>query len=186
MLAVALGDGLGLVRAKPRFFQLPIDGEQVAGAERFVGDAHVAQGGAGERLLVAAVVDGEFFRVAERACVPAQDAHAERVEGGNLGRLRAASWRLPSSVERALVHFARRLVGEGDGQDAVGRDAVAMRLAMRYVTTRVLPVPAPASTSSGPRERVDGVALRGVQTVGWSGGVHGACVVAGPGRDEQT
>ncbi len=37
--------------------------------------------------------------------------------------------------------------------------------AMRVVSTRVLPVPAPASTSTGPSSVLDGLALFGVKTL---------------------
>ena len=59
--------------------------------------------------------------------------------------------RSPASAGHALAHLARGLVGEGDGQDARGVDAARRAgSAMRVVITRVLPVPAPARTSSGP------------------------------------
>ena len=37
--------------------------------------------------------------------------------------------------------------------------------AMRYVTTRVLPVPAPANTKQRPAERADGFALSRIEAV---------------------
>ena len=40
---------------------------------------------------------------------------------------------------------------------------VSRMWAKRVVSTRVLPVPAPASTSSGPSTRLDGLALLGVE-----------------------
>jgi hypothetical protein len=50
-----------------------------------------------------------------------------------------------------VLHLVGGLVGEGDGQDLERADAlVRMRWAMRWVSTRVLPEPAPATTSSGP------------------------------------
>ena len=86
-------------------------------------------------------------------------------------------WKVPShgmpsthaadQVADALLHLARRLVGEGDGEDLARarRGSVARMWAMRVVSTRVLPVPAPASTSSGPVERLDREALLGVELV---------------------
>jgi hypothetical protein len=60
----------------------------------------------------------------------------------------------------ALAHLARGLVGEGDGQDSHGQARPVARMwAMRVVSTRVLPVPAPASTSTGPSVGLDRVAL---------------------------
>jgi hypothetical protein len=50
-------------------------------------------------------------------------------------------------VRRALEHFAGGLVGEGDRQDPIGRDAPANEF---DVMTRVFPVPAPARINSGP------------------------------------
>ena len=73
----------------------------------------------------------------------------------------------PMSVADALAHLARRLVGEGDGEHlARARPCRSARMcASRVVSTRVLPVPAPASTSSGPSVRLDGRALLGVQAL---------------------
>ena len=49
------------------------------------------------------------------------------------------------------LHLAGGLVGERHGEDALGRHAVrSIRCTMRDVSTRVLPEPAPASTSMGP------------------------------------
>ena len=49
------------------------------------------------------------------------------------------------AVRRATISFGG-LVGEGDGQDAAGRGvAVCSSQAMRVVSTRVLPEPAPAN-----------------------------------------
>ena len=70
----------------------------------------------------------------------------------------------PTSSADALLHLARRLVGEGDGEDLRGpARPVAMRWAMRVVSTRVLPVPAPASTSTGPSVASTACALLGVE-----------------------
>ena len=78
-----------------------------------------------DALLVVLVVDGEGAREAlvadfQRFDVAAQNAHAERVESGDqrLGQRRVAQ----QPVD-ALGHLAGGLVGEGDGQNRVGRDA---------------------------------------------------------------
>jgi hypothetical protein len=76
---------------------------------------------AGERhqpLRVGLVVDGERGRVAEPFRLPAQDAHAGRMERHDPHgpRLRA------DQRGDAGGHLAGRLVGEGDGQDLVRRD----------------------------------------------------------------
>ena len=79
-----------------------------------------------------------------------QEAQAERMEGADrqaFGRRRRAM-----RLADALAHFARGLVGEGDRGDALGRRSArcAIRCAIFSMITRVLPLPAPASTSSGP------------------------------------
>ncbi len=56
--------------------------------------------------------------------------------------------------------------------------------AKRVVSTRVLPVPAPASTSSGPSERLDGLALLRVQLGGARGDPRRAHGRSGRGRPE--
>jgi hypothetical protein len=53
---------------------------------------------------------------------------------------------------RALAHFARRLVGERDRDDPRGSVPCSIRCAILAVMTRVLPLPAPASTSNGPSQ----------------------------------
>ena len=82
--------------------------------------------------------------------MPPQDADAERVERGDLRPF----FLLAEQAADPLLHLRRGLVGERDGQNALRPRACAIRFAMRNVTTRVLPVPAPARTSSGPVERV--------------------------------
>ena len=56
----------------------------------------------------------------QRFDVAAQDAHAERVEGGDE---RLGERRMAEQLIDALGHLAGGLVGEGDGEDGVGRDA---------------------------------------------------------------
>ena len=74
---------------------------------------------------------------------------------------------VPEQEGDPLDHLARRLVGEGDREHLVrpssGRSA--SRCARRVVSTRVLPVPAPASTSSGPSARLDRRPLLGVERI---------------------
>ena len=84
----------------------------------------------------------------DRLGMAAQNARGERMEGAEPDPLGgAADHRL-----EPLAHLARGLVGEGDGErsrrDRRGR--LARMCASRVVSTRVLPVPAPASTSTGP------------------------------------
>ena len=57
----------------------------------------------------------------------------------------------PEMARDARLHLARGLVGEGDGENWLGHALrLAMRWASRAVSAAVLPVPAPASTSTGP------------------------------------
>ena len=83
-----------------------------------------------------------------------QNPDAERMEcaNGRAGVRGSGVWR-PGSGDKfvdAFLHFAGGLVGEGDSENVSGRTPLAMRWAMRYVMTRVLPVPAPARISTGP------------------------------------
>ena len=98
--------------------------------------------------LVVDVEDGEVGLEAHQLGVPAEDLHADRMKGAEP---RHALDGLADHGADALLHLARGLVGEGDGEDLArpGRP-VARMCAMRVVRTRVLPVPAPASTSTGP------------------------------------
>jgi hypothetical protein len=75
--------------------------------------------------------------------------HADGVEGAEPGHALDHAADEPAD---ALLHLARGLVGEGDGEDLAGpAPCLAQRMwASRVVSTRVLPVPAPASTSNGP------------------------------------
>ena len=53
-------------------------------------------------------------------------------------------------LTNTLLHFSGGFVGEGDRQNAFRDVPFRIKLAIRKVTTRVLPVPAPASTKRGP------------------------------------
>ena len=73
--------------------------------------------------LVVDVEDGEIALQADQLGVAAQDLHADRVEGAEP---RHALDDLPDHLADALLHLARGLVGEGDGEDLArdvrGRD----------------------------------------------------------------
>src|SRR5262245_21538831 len=64
--------------------------------------------------LVIDVENGEVVLEADQFGMPTQDLHADRVE-------RAEPWHafhdLPNHLTDALLHLARSLVGEGDGED---------------------------------------------------------------------
>ena len=64
--------------------------------------------------LVVGVEDGEVGLQADQLGVAAQDLHADRVEGAEPGH---ALDHLADHLADALLHLARRLVGEGDGED---------------------------------------------------------------------
>ena len=96
---------------------------------------------------VGRVVDRELARVAEPVGVGAQHPRAGGVEGHHPHRAGGAA----DEQLDALAHLLRGLVGEGDRQDLVrARLPVRSRYAIRWVSTRVLPEPAPARISSGP------------------------------------
>ena len=67
--------------------------------------------------LVVDVEDGEVGPEADQLGVAAQDLHADRVEGAHP---RHALDRLADHGADAVLHLARRLVGEGDGEDLGG------------------------------------------------------------------
>ena len=99
--------------------------------------------------LVVGVENGEGRLEVDELGMAAQDLDADGVERAEP---RHAFDRAADQLADALLHLARRLVGEGDGEDLrrAGRGPGSRIWAMRVVSTRVLPVPAPASTSSGP------------------------------------
>ena len=86
---------------------------------------HAAHDLLDDALLIVLVVDGKgasesLVAHLESFNVAAQNAHAERVESGDqrLGQRGVAQ-----QPVNALAHLAGGLVGEGDGQNRVGRDA---------------------------------------------------------------
>jgi hypothetical protein len=89
----------------PRIFQL---GVEAVAPQRLL---HQAQG-------IRLVVDGEAAGVSQVPDLAAQDADAGGVEGGEADALGPRAQQLPDP----LAHLARRLVGEGDGEDALRRN----------------------------------------------------------------
>ena len=67
-------------------------------------------------LGIRGVVDRKAPRIPEALGVPAQDAHAGRVEGAGPDIVRL----LPQHQRKPLLELPRRLVGKGDGEDAPG------------------------------------------------------------------
>lgn len=124
----------GLVH-RVRLGELPLEGVLRLGGERLVVDQLVLEVGdlGAERLRrellgveiqvaadqghqparVGGVVDRERRGEAERLGLAAQDAHAGAVEGGHPHGVGAR----PDQLLDALLHLARGLVGEGDGED---------------------------------------------------------------------
>ena len=116
--------------------------------------------GAGHAFLIAAVVDGEIGRIAQLADVAAEDADAERVEGRDFRPLFEL---LAQQGGGAFLHFVGRLVGEGDGQDSLGPNAVADQFGDAVGDDPGLSGSRPGQHQQRPGERVDGVVLGGVQ-----------------------
>ena len=100
--------------------------------------------------LVVGAEDREIGAQADELGMAAQDLGADGVEGAEpvhaLGDRADAAAPTRSRISRAalLVKVTARIC------DGWADCPVAMRWAMRVVSTRVLPVPAPASTSTGP------------------------------------
>ena len=99
-------------------------GENRSGRQLLGVQAHAAHGLLDDGLLVGFVVDHEvagksLIANAQGFDVPAQNAHAKGVEGGQQGLGQGAV--LEQAVD-PLRHLRRRLVGKGDGQDGVGRN----------------------------------------------------------------
>ena len=102
--------------------------EHGARRQRLVVERHAPHRLLHDGLLIALVVDGEaagapLVADAQRLDVAAQHAHAEGVEGGEqrLGQGRAGQQLL-----HALAHLGRGLVGKGDGEDGIRRDALRL------------------------------------------------------------
>ena len=132
-------DSLGFPAADPLY--------EVSRLQRFFRHADFPQRSAGRGLLIAAIVDGKVRRISEQRRFLAQNPHTKRVERRD---------------ERPLLPTARQ---QGRGPLRISRAALLVNVterirsggvplwissAARNVITRVLPVPAPARTSSGP------------------------------------
>ena len=148
-LAKAPASPAGTCRAsRPRFFQPSMMGGELARRPALLVDALRLDHLLHQAELVVGVEDGEVGPQAHELGVAAQDLGADRVEGAEPrhalgdGPMSAA---MRSRISRAalLVKVTARI---WDGPAL----PVAIRWAMRVVSTRVLPVPAPASTSTGP------------------------------------
>ena len=131
-----------------------------ARVEAAIVDLHLAHRALDERELVRRVGDGEALAVAKLVDVPTQDLETKRVEGADgepLGVLGADQRPHP------VAHLGRRLVGEGHGEDVVGRHAL-----LDHIGDAVHDHPGLAAAGAGQHqertfERLDRVALRGVE-----------------------
>ena len=114
-----------------------------------------------ERARVARVVDRERLREPELLGLAAEDAHAGGVERRDPHALRAVA----DEVRDALAHLARGLVRERDREDLARPRLLRLRsrLAMRRVSTLVLPEPAPGDDQQRRTAIGDGLALRRVE-----------------------
>ncbi len=113
--------------------------------------------------LVVGVEDGEVGLQADQLGVAAQDLRADRVEGAE-PRHALDDRRRPCAPMRSFISRAALLVkvtARISRRAAPGRARGCGRCAV--VSTRVLPVPAPASTSTGAVEGLDRLALLRVQ-----------------------
>ena len=100
-----------------------------------------------QALGIGVVVDGEVLGEAQHVGVGAQHAHAHAVEGGNP---HAAHGRADEPCKRSRISAAALLVKVMAIISHGATPPSWIMCAMRYVSTRVLPDPAPASTKRGP------------------------------------
>ena len=117
-----LGGALHLVRIDEAVLGLAdLGADRVDGALLLV-DVEVAHDGLDQALRVIVIVDGEVALVAQKLAVLAQHPHAHGVEGAYPHAARAVG----KDLAQTLAHLGRGLVGEGDGQDLPGTDALVV------------------------------------------------------------
>jgi hypothetical protein len=112
--------------------------------------------------LIAAIINGELGRITEPRDMTAQDAHAERMERGNLGLLLP----LLTFAEQpcgAFLHFGRGFVGKRNGQNASRPDAVLDQLGDAIGDDARFARAGAGQHQKRTVERVDGFALRRIQ-----------------------
>ena len=95
--------------------------EHLARREALLVELQLLQHPVHHRALVGVVVDHEAALEARGVVVTAEQAGADRVEGPHVEILGDA---VPEQAFEAVLHLARGLVGEGDREDLVRRDAV--------------------------------------------------------------
>ena len=119
LLAAAVGEarrlaGRHLVRRQPAVLPVVDQPGQHARRPALLVDALGLEQLLDQPDLVVDVEDGEVALQPDQLGVAAQDLHADRVEGAEP---RHALDHLADHRADALLHLARRLVGEGDGED---------------------------------------------------------------------
>ena len=103
---------------------------------------------------VVGVVDRVVFLQAHQRRIFAQQPGTEAVEGAH------PDGRIAGQPLDPASHLVGGLVGEGQGEDLVGRGLPGeTSQATRWVTTRVLPLPGPARIKQRPLEMGDRLAL---------------------------
>ena len=147
---------------RPRFFQPSIRAASWRAGQRFLSSPSALDHLLHEADLVVGVEDGEVGLEPDQLGMAAQDLDADRVERAEP---RHALDGAADQVADALLHLARRLVGEGDGQDwlglarcgrctGCGRCAWSARASCRC---RRRPAPAPGRRSPRPPARCSGL-----------------------------
>ena len=131
-----------------------------ARGERLGGMAALVHEAAHQRHAVVLVVDGEPPGEAEPLRLAPEQAGRERVEGPDPEAGRIA----PEELRDPVLHLARRLVGEGDGEDPVGGDSMALDQAGDAGGEHAgLPRPGPGEHQQRPMDVLHRLALRGIQ-----------------------
>ena len=170
--ALALGEGEGLparhlVRRQPAVLPAVDQGGQLARRPAVLVEALALDHLLDEADLVVGVEDGEAGLQADQLGMPAQDLDADGVEGAEPGHA------LDGAADQradALLHLARGLVGEGDGQDLrAARAARAQDVGNAGGQHARLAGAGAGQHQHGPIERLDGGPLLGVE-VGQVGG----------------
>ena len=114
-----LGMRLELVDVHEPVLRIGDERADHVGREVLLVDLEVVHDGADEALRIVIVVDREVGAVADKVAVGAQHAHAHGVERADPHAAHAVA---QQGLE-AVAHLGGGLVGEGDGEDAVGAHA---------------------------------------------------------------
>ncbi len=168
MLLVRAGQAGRLVRPDACRFPAADRTHQVSRPEHFSRDLNLPQGSAGHAFLIAPVINGELLGISQLPAMPSQHAHAQRVKGRDLRLFRQPP---PQQRRGALLHFARRLLGERDRQDARRPNAAANQFRDSVRHHARLAASRPRQHQQRPLQRHHRFALRWVEVR-----VHGQIV----------